>query len=39
MRQTEFFLKSCDPKSLTVGQLMQDAITQCTTRTDAANAT
>ncbi|MBH0197624.1 MAG: CBS domain-containing protein [Nitrospira sp.] len=36
MRQTEFFLKSCDPKSLTVGQLMQDAITQCTTRTDAA---
>jgi len=36
MRQTEFYLKSCDPKSLTVGQLMQDAITQCTTRTDAA---
>lgn len=36
MRQTEFFMKSCDPKSLTVGQLMQDAITQCTTRTDAA---
>ncbi len=36
MRQTEFFLKSCDPKTLTVGQLMQDAITQCTTRTDAA---
>lgn len=36
MRQTEFFMKACDPKSLTVGQLMQDAITQCTTRTDAA---
>ncbi len=36
MRQTEFFMKSCDPKTLTVGQLMQDAITQCTTRTDAA---
>jgi CBS domain-containing protein len=36
MRQTEFFMKGCDPKSLTVGQLMQDAITQCTTRTDAA---
>ena len=29
-------MKSCDPKTLTVGQLMQDAITQCTTRTDAA---
>jgi CBS domain-containing protein len=36
MRQTEFFMKSCDPKTLTVGQLMQDAITQCTARTDAA---
>lgn len=36
MRQTEFFMKGCDPKTLTVGQLMQDAITQCTTRTDAA---
>ena len=36
MRQTEFFMKSCDPKTLTVGQLMQDAITHCTTRTDAA---
>ena len=36
MRQTEFYMKGCDPKTLTVGQLMQDAITQCTTRTDAA---
>lgn len=36
MRQTEFYLKSCDPKTLTVGQLMQDAVTQCTARTDAA---
>lgn len=36
MRQTEFYLKACDPKSLTVGQLMQDAVTQCTARTDAA---
>lgn len=36
MRQTEFFLKACDPKTLTVGQLMQDAVTQCTDRTDAA---
>lgn len=36
MRQTEFFLKACDPKTLTVGQLMQDAVTRCTSRTDAA---
>ena len=36
MRETEFFMKSGDPKALTVGQLMQDAVTQCTTRTDAA---
>ncbi|MBH0179685.1 MAG: CBS domain-containing protein [Nitrospira sp.] len=36
MRETEFFMKACDPKTLTVGQLMQDAITQCTARTDAA---
>jgi CBS domain-containing protein len=36
MRQTEFYLKACDPKTLTVGQLMQDAVTQCTARTDAA---
>jgi CBS domain-containing protein len=36
MRQTEFFMKGEDPKSLTVGQLMQDAVTRCTARTDAA---
>lgn len=36
MRQTELYVKACDPKTLTVGQLMQDAVTQCTARTDAA---
>ena len=36
MRQTEFFMAACDPKTLTVGQLMQDAITTCTPRTDAS---
>ena len=36
MRQTDFYLKACDPKTLTVGQLMQDAVTLCTVRTDAA---
>ena len=39
MRQTEFFLKGCDPKTLTVGQLMQDAVTRCTSRTDALTIT
>src|SRR3990167_6552302 len=39
MRQTEFFLKACDPKILTVGQLMQDAVTRCTSRTDALTLT
>jgi CBS domain-containing protein len=39
MRQTEFFLAACDPKTLTVGQLMQDAVTRCTTRTDALTIT
>lgn len=39
MRQTEFFLKACDPKTLTVGQLMQDAVTRCTPRTDALTLT
>lgn len=34
MRQTEFFMTACDPKTLTVGQLMQDAVTTCTPRTD-----
>lgn len=36
MRQTEFFLKAGDPKALIVGQLMQDAVTRCTPRTDAS---
>ena len=35
MRQTEFYIKSCDPKTLTVEQLMQDAVARCTSRTDA----
>jgi CBS domain-containing protein len=35
MRQTEFLTAACDPKTLTVGQLMQDAVTTCTPRTDA----
>lgn len=39
MRQTEFFMKACDPKTLTVGQLMQDAVTRCTPRTDALTIT
>jgi CBS domain-containing protein len=36
MRQTDFFIKAGDPKTLTVGQLMQDAVTRCTSRTDAS---
>lgn len=36
MRQTEFFMAACDPKTLTVGQLMQDAVTTCTPRTDGS---
>jgi CBS domain-containing protein len=39
MRQTEFFMNACDPKTLTVGQLMQDAVTRCTSRTDALTLT
>ena len=39
MRQTEFFMEGCDPKTLTVGQLMQDAVTRCTCRTDALTIT
>lgn len=35
MRQTEFLAVACDPKTLTVGQLMQDAVFSCTPRTDA----
>lgn len=36
MRQTDFFMKASDPKALTVEQLMQDAVTRCTSRTDAS---
>jgi len=36
MRQTDFFMKATDPKTLTVEQLMQDAVTRCTPRTDAS---
>jgi CBS domain-containing protein len=36
MRQTEFYLSACDPKTLTVGQLMQDAVTTCIPRTDVS---
>ena len=39
MRQTEFFMNACDPKTLTVGQLMQDAVVRCTPRTDALTIT
>lgn len=39
MRQTEFFMKACDPKTLTVGQLMQDAVIRCTPRTDGLTIT
>ena len=39
MRETEFFMTACDPKTLTVGQLMQDAVTRCTSRTDALTIT
>ena len=35
MRQTEFLATACDPKTLTVGQLMQDAVFTCGSRTDA----
>src|SRR4026207_162697 len=35
MRQTEFLSTACDPKTLTVRQLMQDAVFTCGSRTDA----
>ena len=35
MRKTEFLATACDPKTLTVGQLMQDAVFTCGSRTDA----
>ena len=34
MRKTEFLAAACDPKTLTVGQLMQDAVFTCSSRTD-----
>ena len=34
MRQTEGLTKACDPKSLTVGQLMEDAVFTCAPETD-----
>lgn len=37
MRQTEFFMAACDPKSLTVSQLMQDAVFSCGPRTIASS--
>ena len=36
MRQTEFFMQATDPKTVTVGQLMQDAVTRCAARSDAS---
>ena len=36
MRQTDFSFTACDPKTLTVGQLMHDAVTTCTPRTDGS---
>ena len=36
MRQTEFYMTACDPKTLKVAQLMQDAVTTCTPRTDVS---
>ena len=35
MRKTEFLAMGCDPKTLTVGQLMQDAVFTCGSGTDA----
>lgn len=35
MRRTEFLTMACDPKTLTVGQMMQDAVFTCGSRTDA----
>ncbi|MGH7183916.1 MAG: CBS domain-containing protein [Nitrospiraceae bacterium] len=35
MRQTEYLAADCDPKTLTVGQLMQDAVFTCGSRADA----
>ena len=34
MRKTEFLAAACDPKTLTVGQMMQDAVFTCGPHTD-----
>lgn len=38
MRQTDFFMKASDPKTLTVEQLMPDAVNRCASRTDASTS-
>lgn len=35
MRRIDLLTQACDPATLTVGQLMQDAVFTCTPRTDA----
>lgn len=35
MRRTEFMLRACDPKTLTVHQLMEDAVVTCSPQTPA----
>ena len=35
MRRIDLLTKACDPATLTVDQLMQDALFTCTARTDA----
>lgn len=35
MRRIDLLTQACDPTTLTVGQLMQDALFTCTARTDA----
>jgi len=35
MRRSDLLTQACDPKTLTVGQVMQDAVFTCTTKTDA----
>ena len=35
MRRIDLITQACDPKTLTVGQLMQDALFTCTAQTDA----
>jgi len=34
MRRTEYMTRACDPTSLTVGQLMEDAVVTCGPHTD-----